>query len=85
MEFPVRMLVAMVAETSVTRTLARAMRAVGGVELLAEHLGVPESQLEEWLAGRRTPPTAIYVRALDLVASGPFAARTRRRTDGRKK
>jgi DNA-binding transcriptional regulator YiaG len=79
------MLVAMVAETSITRTLARAMRAVGSLELLAEYLGVSQEQLEEWLAGRRAPPTSIYVRALDLVASGPFAARPRRRTDGRKK
>lgn len=80
-----RMLVAIVADTSVTRTLARALRAVGSLELLAEYLGVTEAELEEWLAGRRTPPTVIYVRALDLVASGPFAARPRRRTDGRKK
>ena len=80
-----RMLVAIVADTSVTRTLARALRAVGSLELLAEYLGVTQAELEEWLAGRRTPPTVIYVRALDLVASGPFAARPRRRTDGRKK
>lgn len=79
-----RMLVAIVADTSVTRTLSRALRAIGSLELLAEHLGVSEAQVEEWLAGRRTPPTAVYVRALDLVASGPFARRSRG-TDGRKK
>jgi hypothetical protein len=63
-----------VADTSVTRTLARAARAVGGVERLAEHLNVAHAELQEWLEGTREPPTSIYVRALDLVARGPFAA-----------
>jgi DNA-binding transcriptional regulator YdaS (Cro superfamily) len=86
MELPMRMLAAIVADTSITRTLALALRSIGGRELLADYLGVTEAQLEDWLAGRRTPPTAIYVRALDIVASGPFAKRAgRQRTDGRKK
>ena len=85
MEYPVRMLAAIVADTSITRTLALALRSIGGRELLADYLGVTEAQLEDWLAGRRTPPTAIYVRALDLVASGPFAQRSGKKTDGRKK
>jgi len=65
------MLVAM-AENSVTRTLARALRAAGSLERLAGQLGVAPAQLSQWLAGAQ-PPTRIYLRALDLVARGPFA------------
>jgi hypothetical protein len=70
---------ATVADNSITRTLARASRAVGGVGRLADHLGVSEELLQEWLEGKQEPPTVIYVRALDLVASGPFVARDRRK------
>jgi len=64
---------AAMAENSVTRTLTRALRAMGSLERLAEHLGVTESQLVQWLTGNGRPPTPIYLRALDLVARGPFA------------
>jgi hypothetical protein len=62
-----------VADNSITRTLALALRSIGSPERLAEYLGVPEAQLIEWLAGIGRPPTRIYIRALDLVARGPFA------------
>jgi DNA-binding transcriptional regulator YiaG len=52
---------------------------------LAEHLGVAEELLQEWLEGKREPPTAIYVRALELVALGPFAAPHRGRERAKKK
>jgi hypothetical protein len=68
-----------VADTSVTRTLARAARAVGGAARLAELLHVTEAELGEWLDGRREPPTSIYMHALDLVARGPFASSRRAR------
>jgi hypothetical protein len=67
------MILAAVAENSVTRTLARALRSMGSLERLAAHLGVPEAQLVQWLTGNGRPPTPIYLRALDLVARGPFA------------
>jgi hypothetical protein len=73
------MLAAAVTDTSITRTLARALRALGSRERLAAYLGVPEAELAEWLAGRGEPPTAIYVRALDLVARGPFVPRNKAR------
>lgn len=60
------------AENSITRTLALALRTIGGGTRLAEYLGVSESLLQEWLEGRSEPPTLVYLRALDLVASGPF-------------
>lgn len=64
---------AAMAENSVTRTLARALRAMGSLESLAEYLGVSQAQLVQWLTGNGRPPTPIYLRALDLVARGPFA------------
>ena len=76
----VRMLAIMVANTSVSRTLERATRLLGGVARLAKHLGISEAQLLDWLAGRGTPPNAVYLRALDLVASGPFASQERARS-----
>jgi len=63
---------ATVADNSITRTLARALRTLGSLERLAEHLDVSPDLLQEWLDGRQDPPTRAYMRALDLVASGPF-------------
>ena len=63
---------AAVADNSVTRTLRLALRTIGSRASLAEYLAVSESLLEEWLDGRSQPPTLVYMRALDLVARGPF-------------
>ena len=77
MESHLRMLATMVGTTSIIRTLERALRAMGSVQRLADYLGVSPAQLEDWLAGRGKAPNAVYLRALDLVASGPFASRDR--------
>jgi len=58
-------------DTSMTRTLALAANAIGGCEALAEKLGVKPGVLQEWLAGTGEPPTAVYVRALDVLISAP--------------
>jgi len=63
---------AAVADNSVTRTLRLALRTIGSRASLAEYLAVSESLLDEWLDGRSQPPTLVYLRALDLVARGPF-------------
>ena len=60
-------------ENSVTRTLALALSTIGSLERLARHLGVSEKQVEQWLQGEGKPPTRVYMKALDLVASGPFS------------
>lgn len=65
---------AAVADNSVTRTLALALRTIGSLEHLAGYLEVTQEQLEQWLEGRGTPPTRVYMRALDLVADGPFTS-----------
>ena len=76
---------ATVADNSVTRTLSLALRSIGSLERLAQYLDVPGPLLQEWLDGKREPPTAIYVRALELVALGPFAAPHRGRERAKKK
>ena len=58
-------------ETSMTRTLSLAAQAIGGSEALAEKLGVATSLVQEWLAGASEPPTAMYVRVLDVLISAP--------------
>ena len=55
-----------------TRTLALAQHTIGSRADLAGYLGVTEAVLQEWLDGHREPPLAVYLRALDLVARGPF-------------
>ena len=72
MESQLHMLAPVVGNTSITRTLERALRIMGSVARLAEYLGVSPAQLEDWLAGRGKAPNSVYLRALDLVASGPF-------------
>lgn len=62
-------------ETSVTRTLALALSTIGSIERLAQYLGVKEEQIAQWMEGRGKPPTRIFMKALDLVASGPFSRR----------
>ena len=66
------MLTPAMADTSITRTLGRALLAMGSLERLADYLGVSEAQLLDWLEGERKPPTSVYTRALDLVSRGPF-------------
>ena len=67
------MLMQVAVETSVTRTLSLAMKTVGSLERLAEHLQVAAEELEKWMHGQGKPPTRVYMKALDLVANGPFS------------
>jgi hypothetical protein len=58
---------------SVTRTLSLALSTLGSFERLAQHLGVTSHQIQKWMEGEGRPPTRVYLKALDLVASGPFS------------
>ena len=60
---------AAISDTSMTRALAQAAHAAGGVEALAEKLGVTTAMLQGWLTGASEAPAAIYVRALDILIS----------------
>ena len=60
-------------DNSVTRTLALALSTIGSLRGLAQYLGASEEEIQQWMNGRGRPPTRIYMKALDLVASGPFS------------
>jgi hypothetical protein len=64
-----------VVENSVTRTLALALSTIGSLERLAQYLGVTEEEIVRWIEGEGRPPIRVYMKALDLVASGPFSRR----------
>jgi len=52
------------------RTLSRALQDLGGETELARVLGVSVEALSRWLRGEEALPPTIYLRALDLVATG---------------
>jgi len=52
------------------RTLRRALRICGGVPALAHALGSSIGDLSHWLDGYAEPPTAVFILALEIVASG---------------
>ena len=60
-------------DTSVTRTLALALSTIGSLERLAQYLGVAQADIVQWIEGEGRPPIRVYMKALDLVASGPFS------------
>ena len=58
-----------------SRTLHRAVEIVGGPDVLAKILGVPESGLRMWLDGRPVP-SEIFLRAVDLIIDRDIQAQT---------
>lgn len=50
-----------------TRVLHRACQKLGGVEQLARLLNVPAATVYRWLEGESVPPTAVFLRAVDVV------------------
>jgi hypothetical protein len=59
------------ADSPKTRTLRRAVEAVGGPEALAQALNVSPESVTAWLLGQQPLPDDAYLRALDLVSQGP--------------
>jgi transcriptional regulator with XRE-family HTH domain len=53
--------------TVYTRVLHRACQILGGVEELAARLRVSKTMLYRWLEGEDTPPSKIFLNAVDLV------------------
>jgi hypothetical protein len=66
-------------KTPAMRTLHRAAELLGGEAALAEALGVGVEELQGWLGGASTPPARVYLKALEIVAKGPFNPRLRTR------
>jgi hypothetical protein len=50
-----------------SRTMQKAAELAGGHKTLARHLRVPIAELQKWIAGKDTPPTATFLKAVDLV------------------
>ena len=50
-----------------SRTLQKAAELSGGQRRLARLLRVPLADLEKWIADKDEPPTAIFLKAVDLV------------------
>jgi hypothetical protein len=60
-------------------TLACAAATIGGPTRLAQFLNVSRSRVMSWLAGEETPPSQVFLDALDVIADGPYASPERRR------
>ena len=65
---PVSPAVSATDSTPVTRTLRRAIDALGTAEQLAQVMGVTAAMVAQWLSGERPVPQGVYLKALDLVA-----------------
>lgn len=60
----------MTADTTYTRTLRRALEALGSAAELAAALGATVAEVEAWAAGRADPPPGVFLKAIDIVAQG---------------
>jgi hypothetical protein len=49
------------------RALHRACLILGGVPVLAGHLGVAEAELQHWLQGGQEPPFEIFLAAVQVI------------------
>jgi hypothetical protein len=53
--------------TVFSRVLRKAAELIGSREKLCRHLRVPSADLDLWIAGKAEPPTATFLKAVDLV------------------
>ena len=53
--------------TTFVRTLNVAAKILGGVDNLQQHLGVGRIELHSWLHGHSTPPSDVFLRAVDVL------------------
>jgi hypothetical protein len=54
-------------QTTYARTLHRACLILGGAPELAQHLGVAEGALRDWLEGRDDPPQMVFLAAIEII------------------
>lgn len=50
-----------------SRTMQKAAQLAGGEKKLARYLHVPLAELQKWISDAGTPPTATFLKAVDLV------------------
>jgi len=53
------------------RILAQCARKLGGVGVLAQHLGVGEATVADWLTGEHVPSTEVLLRAVAPLLEEP--------------
>lgn len=53
--------------TTYARVVRRAAEITGGVEPLARHFGVPMEDVVLWINGTKNVPTAVFLKAVDIV------------------
>jgi transposase-like protein len=66
-------------ETVRIDTLRRALRATGSVDALAHKLGVSRGQVERWINREEEVPTAIFLRAVDVIEAQDVPSHDERR------
>ena len=49
------------------RVLARAAAKLGGIEPLAERLGISQRLLQYYISGREPVPDSLFLRAIDII------------------
>jgi hypothetical protein len=62
------------------RTLEKAASILGGQAELAAYLHVRREELAAWMEAKKTLPTPVFMTVVDLIASGPAAARAAENT-----
>ena len=53
--------------TTYARVVRRAAEIMGGVEPMAQHLGVPMEDVVLLMNGTKNVPTAVFLKAVDIV------------------
>jgi len=56
------------------QTFRHALETAGSVDGLARNLHVPAARVRHWLSGDEVAPLELFLKALDLIAAGPFQA-----------
>ena len=56
--------------TTYARVVRRAAEIMGGVEPLARHFGVSMEDVVLWINGTKNVPTAVFLKAVDIVTQG---------------
>jgi len=61
--------------TVYARSFQVAAELLGGVKSLSDHLGVEEHRVRLWMTGKATPPTSVFLLAVDIVNTRQLNAR----------
>jgi len=65
-------------QTRYATAIHRAEEVLGGRARVAAFFGVPAEKIQAWLDGGEAAPLEVFLRALDVIADGPYARGGRR-------